>query len=159
MFQSEMSDLMSGVSPELLLLGHEEEIENQVSEILLQDFKEFQKFALQHQGDDFNKKDLMEELAATNDVVYPSAKPSDITGQSLAVTMETDKSKVLSSMLIPTIHTPMLAQDHVSNVIKPATVDIATPDKTVQASKAIGVEETQEVIEEIQDFLDQFTDE
>ena len=93
-----MSDLMSGVSPELLLLGHEEEIENQVSEILLQDFNDFQKFALQHhQEDDFNKKDLMEEVT-NNDMYYQSAKPSDITGQSLAVTMETDKTKVLNSM-------------------------------------------------------------
>jgi len=159
-----MSDLMSGVSPELLLLGHEEEIENQVSEILLQDFNDFQRFALNQQQveekeDDFNKKDLIDDVMMTSDMFYPSAKPSDITGQSLAVTMETDKSKVLSSMLIPTIHTPMLAQDHVSNVIKPATVAIAAPHKTVQASKSIGVEETQEVIEEIQDFLDQFTDE
>merc|ERR1712226_1254597 len=114
---------------------------------------------VEEKEDDFNKKDLIDDVMMTSDMFYPSAKPSDITGQSLAVTMETDKSKVLSSMLIPTIHTPMLAQDHVSNVIKPATVAIAAPHKTVQASKSIGVEETQEVIEEIQDFLDQFTDE
>ena len=104
MFQSEMSDLMSGISPELLLLGHEEEIENQVSEILLQDFNDFQKFALaqnQQQDDGFDKRDLMDEAAAA-DIFYPSAKPSDITGQSLAATMETDKNKVLSSMTIPT---------------------------------------------------------
>merc|ERR1712154_534669 len=58
--------LMSGVSPELLLLGHEEEIENQVSEILLQDFNDFQKFALaqnQQQDDGFDKRDLMDEAA------------------------------------------------------------------------------------------------
>ena len=57
MFHTEMSDLMSGVSPDLLLLGHEEEIENQVSEILLQDFDDFQKFALniqQQEGSTFN---------------------------------------------------------------------------------------------------------
>jgi hypothetical protein len=99
-----MSDLMSGISPELLLLGHEEEIENQVSEILLQDFNDFQKFALaqnQQQDDGFDKRDLMDEAAAA-DIFYPSAKPSDITGQSLAATMATDKNKVLSSMTIPT---------------------------------------------------------
>merc|ERR1712062_32682 len=67
---------------------------------------DFQKFALQHQDDDFNKKDLMEEVVATNDTIYPCAKPSDITGQSLAVTMETDKNKVLNSMA--TNITPMM---------------------------------------------------
>jgi len=175
MFQFEMADLMSGVSPELLLLGHEEEIENQVSEILLQDFNDFQKFALNQQqqeqveeDDGFNKKALIDDVMLTTDMFYPSARPSDITGQSLAVTMETDKTKVLNSMSIPTNHTSMLTEDHVGNTkmpelpihwLEPATIDIAAPSKAVQATETIGVEETQEVIEEIQDFLDQFADE
>jgi len=175
MFQFEMADLMSGVSPELLLLGHEEEIENQVSEILLQDFNDFQKFALNQQqqeqveeDDGFNKKALIDDVMLTTDMFYPSARPSDITGQSLAVTMETDKTKVLNSMSIPTNHTSMLTEDHVGNTkmpelpihwLEPATIDIAAPSKVVQATETIGVEETQEVIEEIQDFLDQFADE
>jgi hypothetical protein len=160
---------MSGVSPELLLLGHEEEIENQVSEILLQDFNDFQKFALniQQQEDGFNKKQLMDEV--TTDMFYPSANPSDITGQSLAVTMETDKNKVLNSMAIPTANTtPMLDKDYVGNVkveplpsdwMESTTVDLTEPSKEMQATGNDGIQETQEVIEEIQDFLDQFADE
>jgi hypothetical protein len=160
---------MSGVSPELLLLGHEEEIENQVSEILLQDFNDFQKFALniEQQEDGFNKKQLMDEV--TTDMFYPSANPSDITGQSLAVTMETDKNKVLNSMAIPTANTtPMLDKDYVGNVkveplpsdwMESTTVDLTEPSKEIQATGNDGIQETQEVIEEIQDFLDQFADE
>jgi hypothetical protein len=162
MFQSEMTDLMSGVSPELLLLGHEEEIENQVSEILLQDFNDFQKFALDHQDDGFNKKDLMDETM--NDLYYPSAKPSDITGQTLAVTMEADKNKVLNSMAIPT-STSMLTEDHVnnskdqqlpSNWMESTSVNLdAQPKEETDKNE---IQETQDVIEEIQDFLDQFAD-
>jgi hypothetical protein len=159
-----MSDLMSGVPSELLLLGHEEEIENQVSEILLQDFNDFQKFALsiQQQEDGFNKKHLMEE-EATSDIFFPSAKPSDITGQTLAVAMETDKTKVLNSMAIP----PTTNTDQVDNVkvqhltsllMESTTFDFA-PSTYVQATGKDGIHETQEVIEEIQEFLDQFTDE
>jgi len=166
MFQSEMSDLMSGVSPELLLLGHEEEIENQVSEILLQDFNDFQKFALQHhQEDDFNKKDLMEEVT-NNDMYYQSAKPSDITGQSLAVTMETDKTKVLNSMATSANNiTPMLApvklhQSLPLNWMESTTVDLSDQQKGSEKSNVNdGIQETQDTIDEIQDFLDQFTDE
>jgi len=161
-----MSDLMSGVSPELLLLGHEEEIENQVSEILLQDFNDFQKFALQQQEDGFNKKDLMEEVNATNDMFYPSAKPSDITGQSLAVTMETDKTKVLNSMATPPKNTvPMLTpimlnQPIPTNWMESTTIDLAEPSKEpVKPNVDDGVQETQDAINEIQEFLDQFTDE
>ena len=157
MFQSEMSDLMSGISPELLLLGHEEEIENQVSEILLQDFNDFQKFALaqnQQQDDGFDKRDLMDEAAA--DIFYPSAKPSDITGQSLAATMETDKNKVLSSMTIPTNNANKFA------FVEPVKVHQTTAEKmdstTAQHNGKDDIQETQEVIEEIQDFLDQFMD-
>jgi len=157
MFQSEMSDLMSGISPELLLLGHEEEIENQVSEILLQDFNDFQKFALaqnQQQDDGFEKRDLMDEAAA--DVFYPSAKPSDITGQSLAATMETDKNKVLSSMTIPTNNANKFA------FVEPVKVHQTTAEKmdstAAQHNGKDDIQETQEVIEEIQDFLDQFMD-
>jgi cyclic AMP-dependent transcription factor ATF-4 len=158
-----MSDLMSGVSPDLLLLGHEEEIENQVSEILLQDFNDFQKFALsiQQQEDGFNnKKDLMEE--ATNDMFFPSAKPSDITGQTLAVAMETDKTKVLNSMAIPsTNNVEQVDNSHVqkltSNWMESTTVDLE-PSTDVQSTGKDGIHETQEVIEEIQEFLDQFTD-
>jgi len=164
MFHTEMSDLMSGVAPELLLLGHEEEIENQVSEILLQDFNDFQKFALsiQQQEDGFNKKDHMEEEAAS-DTFYPSAKPSDITGQTLAVTMETDKTKVLNSMAIaPTTNTDQVDNvkvQHLASVwVDPSTVDFA-PSAEVQATGKDGIHETQEVIEEIQEFLDQFADE
>jgi len=163
MFQSEMSDLMSGISPELLLLGHEEEIENQVSEILLQDFNDFQKFALsiQQQEDGFNnKKDLMED--ATNDMFFPSAKPSDITGQTLAVTMETDKTKVLNSMAIPSTNNAdqvdnAKVQKLTANWMESTTVDLA-PSTDVQSTGKDGIHETQEVIEEIQEFLDQFTD-
>lgn len=158
MFQSEMSDLMSGISPELLLLGHEEEIENQVSEILLQDFNDFQKFALaqnQQQDDGFDKRDLMDEAAAA-DIFYPSAKPSDITGQSLAATMETDKNKVLSSMTIPTNNANKFA------FVEPLKVHQTTAEKmdstTAQHNGKDDIQETQEVIEEIQDFLDQFMD-
>ena len=157
MFQSEMSDLMSGISPELLLLGHEEEIENQVSEILLQDFNDFQKFALaqnQQQDDGFDKRDLMDEAAA--DIFYPSAKPSDITGQSLAATMETDKNKVLSSMTIPTNNANKFA------FVEPVKVHQTTAEKmdstAAQHNGKDDIQETQEVIEEIQDFLDQFMD-
>lgn len=157
MFQSEMSDLMSGISPELLLLGHEEEIENQVSEILLQDFNDFQKFALaqnQQQDDGFDKRDLMDEAAA--DIFYPSAKPSDITGQSLAATMATDKNKVLSSMTIPTNNANKFA------FVEPLKVHQTTAEKmdstTAQHNGKDDIQETQEVIEEIQDFLDQFMD-
>merc|ERR1712001_146056 len=155
MFQSEMSDLMSGISPELLLLGHEEEIENQVSEILLQDFNDFQKFALaqnQQQDDGFDKRDLMDEAAAA-DIFYPSAKPSDITGQSLAGTMETEKTKGLSSMTIPT---------NKFAFVEPLKVHQTTAEKmdstTAQHNGKDDIQETQEVIEEIQDFLDQFMD-
>jgi len=163
MFHTEMSDLMSGVSPDLLLLGHEEEIENQVSEILLQDFNDFQKFALsiQQQEDGFNnKKDLMEE--ATNDMFFPSAKPSDITGQTLAVAMETDKTKVLNSMAIPSTNNVEQVdnsnvQKLTSNWMESTTVDLA-PSTDVQSTGKDGIHETQEVIEEIQEFLDQFTD-
>lgn len=166
MFQSEMSDLMSGVSPELLLLGHEEEIENHVSEILLQDFNNFQNFALDHQDDDgFNKKDLMDEVM--NDMFYPSAKPSDITGQSLAVTMEADKTKVLNSMVVPTdtsISTGHKAgtakeQQYSSNWMESTVVDIDNQVNEVPSNEINGIQETQEVIDEIQDFLDQFVDE
>jgi cyclic AMP-dependent transcription factor ATF-4 len=154
---------MSGVSPDLLLLGHEEEIENQVSEILLQDFNDFQKFALsiQQQEDGFNnKKDLMEE--ATNDMFFPSAKPSDITGQTLAVAMETDKTKVLNSMAIPSTNNVEQVdnsnvQKLTSNWMESTTVDLA-PSTDVQSTGKDGIHETQEVIEEIQEFLDQFTD-
>ena len=79
--------------------------------------------------DGFNKKDLMEEVTATNDMYYPSAKPSDITGQSLAVTMETDKTKVLSSMAttsnsIPPMLTPVkLNQPIPLNWMESTTVD------------------------------------
>jgi len=163
MFHTEMSDLMSGVSPDLLLLGHEEEIENQVSEILLQDFDDFQKFALniQQQEDGFNKKDLMEE--ANTDMFFPSAKPSDITGQTLAVTMETDKTKVLNSMALPsTINSNQVENSKVqqlqSNWMESTSVDFA-PCTTMQSTGEDGIHETQEVIEEIQEFLDQFTDE
>jgi len=163
MFHTEMSDLMSGVSPDLLLLGHEEEIENQVSEILLQDFDDFQKFALniQQQEDGFNKKDLMEE--ANTDMFYPSAKPSDITGQTLAVTMETDKTKVLNSMALPsTINSKQVDNGKVqqlpSNWMESTSVDFP-PCTTMQSTGEDGIHETQEVIEEIQEFLDQFTDE
>jgi len=168
MFQSEMSDLMSGISPELLLLGHEEEIENQVSEILLQDFNDFQKFALQHhQEDGFNKKHLMEEVTTTNnDMYYPSANPSDITGQSLAATMETDKTKVLNSMATSTNSiTPMLSpvklhQSLPFNWMESTTVDFSEPSKASEKPNANdGIQETQDTIDEIQDFLDQFTDE
>jgi len=156
-----MSDLMSGVSPELLLLGHEEEIENQVSEILLQDFNDFQKFALQHQDDDFNKKDLMEEVVATNDTIYPCAKPSDITGQSLAVTMETDKNKVLNSMA--TNITPMLTPVKLNQPLPLNWMESTTVVELAEAAKEAtvndGIQETQETINEIQEFLDQFTDE
>jgi len=159
---------MSGVSPELLLLGHEEEIENQVSEILLQDFNDFQKFALDHQEDDGfnNKKDLMDQ-AIMNDMFYPSAKPSDITGQTLAVTMEADKNKVLNSMAIPT-STYMLTEDQVnnskdqklpSNWMESTAVHLDTQPKEVQESGNTEIQETQDVIEEIQEFLDQFADE
>ena len=158
-----MSDLMSGVSPELLLLGHEEEIENQVSEILLQDFNDFTKFALQHQEDGFNKKDLNEEVTATNDMYYPSAKPSDITGQSLAVTMETDKTKVLSSMAttsndIPPMLTPVkLNQPIPLNWMESTTVNITEPSKEpVKLNVNDGIQETQHTIDEIQEFLDNF---
>jgi len=164
MFHTEMSDLMSGVSPELLLLGHEEEIENQVSEILLQDFNDFQKFALsiQQQEDGFDKKHLMEE-EATSDIFFPSANPSDITGQTLAVAMETDKTKVLNSMAIPsTTNTDQVdnvkVQHLTSDWMESTTVDFA-PSTNVQATGKDGIHETQEVIEEIQEFLDQFTDE
>lgn len=165
MFQSEMTDLMSGFSLDLLLFGHEEEIENQVTEILLQDFNEFQEFAQNHQDDGFNKKDLMDE--AFNDMYYQSAKPSDITGQTLAVTMEADKNKVLNSMALPTT-TSQLAEDHANNSkvqqlpstwMEATTVDLAAQPKEVQASNNNGIQETQEVIEEIQEFLDQFADE
>lgn len=162
MFHTEMNDLMSGVSPDLLLLGHEEEIENQVSEILLQDFNDFQKFALQqsiqqHQEDGFNKKDLMEE-EATTDMYYPSANPSDITGQTLAVAMKTDKTNVLNSMAIPsTTNADQVdnakVQQLTSDWMESFTVDLAT------STGKDGIHETQEVIEEIQEFLDQFTDE
>ena len=164
MFQSEMTDLMSGVSPDLLLLGHEEEIENQVSEILLQDFNDFQKFALDQQDDGFNKKDLMDE--AMNDMFYPSAKPSDITGQTLAVAMEADKNKVLNSMAIPTT-TYMLTEDQAnnsnnqklpSNWMESTAVVLDAQPKEVQGSDTNEIQETQDVIEEIQDFLDQFAD-
>jgi hypothetical protein len=165
MFQSEMTDLMSGFSLDLLPFGHEEEIENQVTEILLQDFNEFQEFAQNHQDDGFNKKDLMDE--ALNDMYYQSAKPSDITGQTLAVTMEADKNKVLNSMALPPT-TSQLAEDHANNSkvqqlpstwMEATTVDLAAQPKEVQASNNNGIQETQEVIEEIQEFLDQFADE
>lgn len=166
MFQSEMSDLMSGVSPELLLLGHEEEIENHVSEILLQDFNNFQNFALDHQDDDgFNKQDLMDEVM--NDMIYPSAKPSDITGQTLAVTMEADKTKVLNSMVVPTgtsMSTGHQAdtakeQQYSSNWMESTVVDMDNHVNELLSSDANEIQETQEVIDEIQDFLDKFVDE
>merc|ERR1712088_541324 len=140
---------MSGVSPELLLLGHEEEIENQVSEILLQDFN------------DFNKKDLMEEVVATNDTIYPCAKPSDITGQSLAVTMETDKNKVLNSMatnITPMLTPVKLNQPLPLNWMESTTV-VELAEQAKEATANDGIQETQETINEIQEFLDQFTDE
>jgi hypothetical protein len=135
---------------------------------LLQDFNDFQKFALDHQDDDGfnNKKDLMDQ-ATMNDMFYPSAKPSDITGQTLAVTMEADKNKVLNSMALPPT-TSQLAEDHANNSkvqqlpstwMEATTVDLAAQPKEVQASNSNGIQETQEVIEEIQEFLDQFADE
>ena len=42
MFQSEMSNLMDGISPELLLFGHESEIQSQMTTDFLQDFNDFQ---------------------------------------------------------------------------------------------------------------------
>merc|ERR1712156_1038072 len=122
---------------------------------------EFQKFALQHQGDDFNKKDLMEELAATNDVIYPCAKPSDITGQSLAVTMETDKTKVLNSMatnITPMLTPVKLNQPLPLNWMESTTV-VELAEQAKEATANDGIQETQETIDEIQEFLDQFTDE
>merc|ERR1712018_1082074 len=110
--------------------------ENQVSEIMLQDFDDFQKFALniQQQEDGFNKKDLMEE--ANTDMFFPSAKPSDITGQTLAVTMETDKTKVLNSMALPsTINSNEVENAKVqklqSNWMESTSVDFA-PCTTMQ---------------------------
>merc|ERR1719191_1836668 len=97
---------------------------------------------------------------------YPSANPSDITGQSLAATMETDKTKVLNSMVTSTNNiTPMLspAKLHQSlpfNWMESTTVDFSEPSKASEKLNANdGIQETQDTIDEIQDFLDQFTDE
>ena len=103
----------------------------------------------------------MEE--ATNDMFFPSAKPSDITGQTLAVAMETDKTKVLNSMAIPsTNNTDQVdnakVQQIASDWMESTTVDLA-PSTGVQSTGKDGIHETQDAIDEIQEFLDQFTDE
>jgi len=163
MFQSEMSDLMAGVSREQLLLGHEEEIENQVSDILLQEINDFQNFALDHQYDGLDDQKFIDETMT--ETFFHSANPTDITGQTLAVTMEADKNKVLNSMAIPTTM-PMLKENYAHNLkgqpitlnyLESTVVDFDAPSK--QANENNKIEETQDVIDEIQEFLDQFTDE
>lgn len=154
MMQSEMSDVLLGFSPELSSLGHEEEIENQLSEILLQDFNAFQNFTLDQQKDGLFQNELMEDVMG--DTFYPSAKPSDITGQSLAVTMEDDKNKVLNSMAITSNkeatfeNKPSMAKDQLPSM--ESTV------MEMECNEQNKVEETQEVIEEMEEFLNQFDD-
>lgn len=171
MFQSEMSDLTLGISPELLLLGDEEEIDNQVSEICLQDFNNFQNWNYNDQHNNGLNKDLMEDSMAD---FYLSAKPSDITGQSLAFKMEDDKNKVLTSMAIKTSsngtpftvvenkrefnHGQQQAQTWMESTVMETEQQIQN-DKSFPENGKNEVQETQEVIEEIQEFLDQFVDE
>lgn len=168
MFQSEMSDLTLGLSPELLLLGHEEEIDNQVNEIMLQDFNNFQNVTNADQIDGLKQEDLMDETM--EDMFYLSAKPSDITGQSLAYTMQQDKNKVLNNMAIQPFYNeaitvaenkPDMAQELSQHGIQSAVVKLQQQSKEATSSLSNGqneIQETQEVIEEIQEFLDLFVD-
>ena len=98
MFQSEMSDLMFGVSSELLLLEHDEGKQNQMSNMLMEDIDEIKMFDIniQQQENGLSKTEVFD--ADINAMVYLSANPSDITGQYLAEDMESDKVKVLHSM-------------------------------------------------------------
>lgn len=165
-----MSDLTLGITPELLLLGHEEEIDSQVSEILLQDFNDFQNATFNDQNDSSSKINLMEE-AMMGDMFYPSANPSDITGQSLAAKMKDDKNKVLNSMAIS--HQSLCnkatslkavenkpAQQESQNWMDSTIMELEQQDTNQMRSHSApnGVEETQEVIAEIQEFLDQYVD-
>lgn len=155
MMQSEMSDVLLGFSPELSSLGHEEEIENQLSEIALQDFNEFQNFTLdQQEKDGLFRNELMEDVMG--ETFYPSAKPSDITGQSLAVTMEDDKNKVLNSMAI----TPNKEAtfENKPSMAKNQFPSMETIVMEMESNGQNKVEETQEVIEEMEEFLNQFDD-
>lgn len=149
-----MSDVALGFSPEFLSsLGHDEEIESQVSEILLQDFNNFQNFTLDQEKDALFQNEMMEELMG--DTFYPSAKPSDITGQSLALTMEDDKNKVLNAMVTPTSN----KKATVENKTDAAKVQLLyTEPMFEQPNGQNGMEETQEVIDEMQEFLDQYDD-
>ena len=152
--QSEMSDVALGFSPEFLSsLGHDEEIDSQVSEILLQDFNDFQNFTLDQEKDGLFQNQLMEELMG--DTFYASAKPSDITGQSLALTMEDDKNKVLNAMATPTSNKEATFE----NKTDVATDQLLYTQPMFEQFNGQGeMEETQEVIEEMQEFLDQYDD-
>jgi len=152
--QSEMSDLSLGFSPELFSsLGHDEEIDSQVSEILLQDFNDFQNFTLDQEKDGLLQNNLMEELMG--DTFYPSAKPSDITGQSLALTMEDDKNKVLNAIATPTANKEVTFENK-TDVAKDQL--LYTQPMFEQSNGQGGMEETQEVIDEMQEFLDEYDD-
>jgi hypothetical protein len=152
--QSEISDVALGFSPEFLSsLGHDEEIESQVSEILLQDFNNFQNFTLDQEKDGLFQYESMEEVMG--DTFYPSAKPSDITGQSLALTMEDDKNKVLSAIATPTSNKAATFENK-TDAVNDQLV-FAQP-MFEQSNGQGGMGETQEVIDEMQEFLDQYDD-
>jgi len=152
--QSEISDVALGFSPEFLSsLGHDEEIESQVSEILLQDFNNFQNFTLDQEKDGLFQYESMEEVMG--DTFYPSAKPSDITGQSLALTMEDDKNKVLNAIATPTSNKEA-AFESKTDAVNDQLV-YAQP-MFEQSNGQGGMGETQEVIDEMQEFLDQYDD-
>jgi hypothetical protein len=150
-----MSDLSLGFSPELFSsLGHDEEIDSQVSEILLQDFNDFQNFTLDQEKDYLFQTEIMtEELLGDN--FYPSAKPSDITGQSLALTMEDDKNKVLNAISIPTSNKEATFENKADEAKDQL---LYTEPMFEQPNGQNGMEETQEVIDEMQEFLDQYDD-
>jgi len=152
--QSEITDVALGFSPEFLSsLGHDEEIESQVSEILLQDFNNFQNFTLDQEKDGLFQYESMEEVMG--DTFYPSAKPSDITGQSLALTMEDDKNKVLNAIATPTSNKAATFENK-TDAVNDQLV-FAQP-MFEQSNGQGGMGETQEVIDEMQEFLDQYDD-
>jgi hypothetical protein len=95
----------------------------------------------------------MEELMG--DTFYPSAKPSDITGQSLALTMEDDKNKVLNAIATPTSNKETTFENK-TDVAKDQL--LYTQPMFEQFNEQGEMEETQEVIDEMQEFLDLYDD-
>lgn len=81
--------------------------------------------------------------------------------------MEADKTKVLNSMAVPTgasmstVHKADTATEQLysSNWMESTVVDMDNQVTEMPPSGTNNIQETQEVIEEIQDFLDQFVDE